>query len=284
MHIFLVFLICLLPLQANDTIHIRSQQSPADVSHNYYWSLLKLVAEKTEEIYGKTEIVTTTNMSQKRAFTELRMGKIIDVEWAGTNIERENEFIPIRIPLNGGLLGYRVPAIRAEDTLKFKRIEHLNDLKKFRAVQGSHWPDSDILEYSGLPITRVALFSSMYPMLKAKRIDYFPRGINEIYGEVEAFGENIIPYDSLMIVYKFPMYFFVNRENFYLAKRIEKGLRKAIADGSFRKHMETHPATSYLFPLSKYKDARFIEIENPFLPPETPVDDSTLWIIMKDEK
>ncbi len=263
-----------------EEIRLRAPQSEADASHSYFVQLLQLALDKTEEEYGPAEVIITDfNVSQGRALQELESGVHIDVDWAGTNKERENLLEPIRIPLIGGLLGYRIPVIRTDDIDLFEGVNTLEDLRQFNAVQGSHWPDSDILESVGLNIFRVPKFEVMYPMLINKRVDYFPRGVNEVYAEVETYGKDILTaYDKIIIAYKFPMYFFTNKENKDLAERIELGLLRAIDDGSFIEFIKTHPSTQNIFPLEKYKNSNIIHIDNPYLPELTPVNNKKLWI------
>ncbi len=262
-----------------DEIHIRPRQSSDDVSHDYFESLLQIAMDKTADEYGSTTVSCTHRvMTQERALYELERGIYIDVDWVGTNIEREKEYLPIRVPLIGGLLGYRIPAIRTEDTTRFNEITSLEELKELLCIQGSHWPDSDILESAGLTVERVPQFASMYPMLQEKRVDYFLRGMNEVYSEVSSVGESVVAYDKLIVAYKFPMYFFVSHENSALAERIEKGLITAIEDGTFLSHMKIHPATAPLFPLSKYEQSLILHLDNPLLPPETPIDNELLWL------
>ena len=71
------------------------------------------------------------------------------------------------------------------------------------------------------------------------------------------------------------MYFFVNRSNPTLAKLIETGLQRAIADGSFNQLFLLHyqPVIEQL----DIPNRRVFELENPLLTAETPTEDSRLW-------
>ncbi len=271
-------------LMASETVvRVRSMQSAADISHGYFLRLLTMILKNTEQTHGRATVkIIDISASQGRILKSLSQGQFIDIAWAGTNRERENQVHPIRIPLVGGLLGYRVPVIKKDNIDKFKKIRQLSDLKKLTAVQGQHWPDSDILEAAGLKISREPEFRFMYNILKYGRVDYFPRGLNEVYSEVKGTGDDeLVVFDSLIIAYQFPMYFFTKNGNDQLAQRIEKGLNIAIDNGSFLKNMKEHSVTSSMFPLSKYKDSLIIHIKNPFLPGKTPINDSRLWIKLK---
>lgn len=266
-------------LTAEDTLFIRPAQSKDDISHDYYQSLLQLVMNKTEASHGKTVVLCSPkNMTQKRSLMELEKGSFIDVDWAGTSTEREKKLGTIFIPLNKGLLGYRIPVIRKADSALFASIHTIKQLQELPCIQGTHWPDSDILEASAIQVRRTPMFSSMYPMLINKRAAWFPRGINEVYAEVSSVGDAVMAYDDLIIAYPFPMYFFVQKRREQLRERIEMGLRKAIDDGSFDKHMKNHKAFASVFPLSRLDHSRIIHLKNPYLSKETPLEDTTLWL------
>ena len=142
-----------------------------------------------------------------------------------------------------------------------------------------HWPDSDILEQAGFKVMRAVKFESMYEMLLAGRCDYFPRSVAEGYAEVESIApDRLMVYDRIIIAYRFPMYFFVGKDNAALAARVEKGLLTALDDGSFLRLLKKHPVTSKIFPLSKYKGAKIFWVDNPILPDKTPLTEKRYWL------
>ncbi|QLG89737.1 hypothetical protein HQ393_16620 [Chitinibacter bivalviorum] len=280
----LLYLLCALlsPLMAQgdeQIIRMRPKQGAIDTSHDYFIGLVRLALQKTPE-QGPARIVEiSTDMPQARALLELSRGNLIDLDWAGTNIEREKLLRPIRIPLDGGLLGHRALVIRKESIPQFGQIKTAQDLAKYTGIQGSQWPDTAILELAGLKIEKPPKFEMMYPMLINRRGDYFPRGLNEVYAEFATLNNpDLVVYDKLLLVYKMPMYFFTAKNNTVLATRIEKGLRQAISDGSMLDYMKKSPVTAKLFPLSKYQGSRKIYLNNPSLPPETPINDASLWL------
>lgn len=279
----LVTILIIIPLisiySQTQIVRIRDKQSKDDISQSYFMNLLDLALEATENEYGSAKVeLVNIPASQGRVLAYLEQNIKIDIAWAGTNPEREEKFIPIRVPLTGGLLGYRVPVIRKDSVEVFNSIKNLDDLKKLSLIQGTHWPDSDILENAGFKVVRSPRFEQMYIMLQSGRADFFPRGLSEVYSEVESIGsDKLIAYDRIIIKYKFPMYFFVNLKNRELAKRIEKGLIILINQGIFIKNLESHPVTSPIFPLEKYSDSLIFEIENPDLTKATPKNE-IFWI------
>ena len=279
---FLIAVLAFAGSAAAEDVRIRAPQGESDTAHDYYRRLLELALQRTQAVYGPGSVsVTTYNVTQTRSLRMVEEGKDLDLDWAGTNAEREQRLRAIRIPLNLGLLGYRMLSIRKDRIAEFDSIESLDALKRLKACQGSHWPDSDILESAGFDVLRTVKFETMYKMVRAGRCDYFPRSIIEGYGEVRQQGPDVLfAYDRILIAYKFPMYFFVSKSKPKLAGRIEKGLLKALADGSFLELMQSQSTTASAFPLARYSTSVIYRIDNPYLTAETPLEKKELWLEM----
>jgi hypothetical protein len=188
---------------------------------------------------------------------------IIDVLWATTNKELETDLLPIRISLLKDLTNYRLFLIRKDDQEKFNQVKNLNDLRKFKAGQGVRWTDTDILIANDLPVTTSPLFEPLFNMLLGKRFDYFPRGLYEIWAEEELFKNKGIGVEQhLMLHYVTMKYFFVNKNNPQLADRIERGLKIAIADGSFDQLFYSIPGFKRGYDEIANKERLVIKLEN----------------------
>lgn len=260
-------------------VRIERAQSSDNQSHDYYQDLLERVLAVTAPEYGVRGIETVDiRVSQYRGLMLLNRGAL-DVFWAGTDVYREENYRPIRIPLIAGLLGYRVPVIRPDSVPLFDSIETAEQLKKLKACQGTQWPDSDILEHNGFSVERVIGFELMYSMLHESRCDYFPRGLNEVYAELSSPEHNdLIAYDRIIIRYPLPMYFFVGKHNQALQERIELGLSRLLASGELAHIIQNHPTTKDAFPLSRLKQALIFDLTNPKLPTQTPLENEALWL------
>ncbi len=263
----------LLALQvcAQEVVRIRSAQSVVHPAYTYYRDLLRVVLDLTAGKYGPVVIVENdVNTNQARNLLLVKNGQGLDLEWAGTNIERETILHPIRVPLNLGLLGERLLVIKKTRHSEFEKITEINQLRMLTACQGQHWPDSDILEYNHFKVERAIENPLMWDMLDRDRCDYFPRAIIEGYLEVDKHGNDRFEvYDHILISYSYPMFFFVAVENHKLASRLEEGLRQMWADGSLKRFMEYHEVTRAAFPLSHYKSSIRFVIDNPYLSDET---------------
>jgi len=279
--LIVIFLLLLIvkTLSANENIKIIPPQSKFDASHSYFDSLLKMIL-KVEKSDAK--VIHSYKMEQGRALVQLKLNKGINVYWAGTSIEREKELNAIKIPLLKGLLGYRILIINKKNKKLFEDIKNIDDLKKLKACQGRHWPDTVILENSEFNVIKNSNYEAMFLQVLKGRCDYFPRGIHEGYSEVnvrELKYKELMIFDKLIVYYPFPMYFFVSKENKKLAKQIESGLNKLIDNGTFENHLKKHTITKHLFPMQNWPKSTIFEIHNPLLSESTNFMDERLWVI-----
>ncbi len=205
------------------------------VQVDYFYRLLDLVMRKTESTDGPFTIETCPGeMSSERSVQEVRKGKSINLIWMVTNAKREQDLLPVRMSLLRELNNYRIFLIRKEDQPRFDKISTIDELRKLNAGLGSQWPDVDIMRNNDFAVTNTLSYSSLFLMLAAKRFDYFPRGLYEVFNEEQSHRDMGLAIEkNLMLYYDAPFYFFVSRDNPALADRIERGLKKAQADGSF---------------------------------------------------
>lgn len=271
-------LVIAVPLQAETVIRHLHSDTPDDSRNDYFMAMLKLALEKTPEDGPWSLQPAEESMSQSRALQRLSEGDGIDVMWSVTSRAREQQNRAIRIPLLKGLMGYRLLLIRAEDQPWFRRVQTLDQLRELRAGQGHDWPDTEILRANGLSVESSADYNSLFRMLKQGRFDYLPRAINEPWAELEARpDEGLAVEEELLLYYPTAEYFFVNPDNEALADRLERGLRRAIEDGSFDRLFREHPVNANAFGRAGILKRRVIRLDNPLLPEQTPFSETHLW-------
>ena len=73
------------------------------------------------------------------------------------------------------------------------------------------------------------------------------------------------------------IYFFVAKNNASLAKEIEQGLYKAIDDGAFNKYFFDNPMIKEALERANANERKIFYIDNPDLPPATPLENKKLW-------
>lgn len=266
--------------EAGGKIHIpvRVQGTKLEEPVDYFTTLLLMALNASKADNEVIDIIfSERDYSQARWIHLVQNERRNLVIWTMTDKEREQQLRPIRIPLCKGLFGYRVLLIRANDQSRFDRIRSLQDLSQLLAGQGTHWPDTPIMQHNGLRVTTAETTESLFRMINAKRFDYFPRGISEAWFELAQRDEkNLVVEKNIMLYYPAALYFFVNKNNEELAVRIENGLEKLIDNGKFDEFFYNHPRVS--FGLESLTNRRIIKMENPSLPVETPVNNPRYWI------
>jgi hypothetical protein len=249
-------------------------ESDADSRGDYYVKVLELALSKAapEHLLQASQ----TRMAKSRALMQLKSSSGIDVVWAMTTREREASLMPIRIPIDRGLLGWRIFLINKRDQGEFGKIDSIEKLRAHSAGQGHDWPDATILRDNGLTVVSSPSYDGLFLMLQAGRFQYFPRGIGEIWDEARRHAElDVVVEQSLALHYPACVYFFVNRNNPALATMLERGLRRAISDGSFNELFNGFHGD--FIKRANLKTRHVIELHNPLLPTDTPVNQRELW-------
>ena len=219
------------------------------------------------------------SMTQSRAEQSLEQNDgRVQVMWAMTSKAREEILLPVRIPIYRGLIGWRIPLVRAEDRHWLSRTHSLADLKPLRIGQRADWPDTRILRSNGLQVLTSQSYDSLFRMLDAGRFDLFPREVVVVWDEqarAESAGLKLAVDEHIVLHYPTAFYFFTSRARADLAETIERGLESMLADGSFeRLFQQHHGATLERAQLAK---RRIIELDNPDLPAHTPFQRTQLW-------
>lgn len=272
-------LILAMPVRAEHIrIPVKVQSTQLEQPSDYFTTLLVMALEASKADDEEIDIIfSPRDYSQARWINMLQSDKSNFVIWTMTDKERERQLRPIRIPLFKGLFGYRALLIRKQEQARFDQVKTVQDLTMFLGGQGTHWPDTLILQANGLRLTTAETTESLFRMINAKRFDYFPRGISEAWFELLQRKEtNLMVEENLLLYYPTAIYFFVNKENEALAQRIEKGMEILIDNGKFDQFFYTHPRISS--GLERLKNRRIIELKNPYLPAETPVNNPRYWI------
>ncbi len=243
--------------------------------HRYCLEVLKLALSYSEHDYAIDYIEDSS--SQTRELQRLLDGKV-DVTWMATSEKYESQALPIRIPLYRGLLGYRIFIIRKGEQSRFDNINSVEDLKSISLGQGTDWADTLILEANNLKVIKTRKYENLFYMLEGGRFDAFPRGVHEPWQELESHLDFKFAVEkSLVLVYRMPMYFFVSKDNAILGREIERGLMKAIEDGSFNKLFFGNQMIRDVLTKANLEQRKVFHLDNPVLPPNTPVNDDRLW-------
>ena len=264
-------------VRAAPPLRLRTPRHAAgrDTLGGYAPALLALALARAPRRYEVVESVE--NLAQGRAMVEMqREAPPIDVFWTVPTLERQAALRAIRIPVERGLIGWRLALVRAADRDRWRGVTSVGDLARAQAGQKHDWPDTAILRANGLPVQTVTQYESLFQMLALGRIDYFPRSVLEIEAEASqhaAMGLVIEPH--LVLRYPSPLYFFVAPSRAELAEDIRAGLEQAQADGSFEKLFQAHFRSA--IDRLQLAERRVLELRNPLLPQDAPVQRADWW-------
>jgi hypothetical protein len=241
-------------------------RTPADKRVDYYVKLLDLALRKSGIQYSLHP--NETPMVSPRVIQKLETNDGIDVTWGPTTHELEQRLTPIRIPLDKGILGWRLFLIKARDRQLFEDVHSLAQMKQYAAGLQRYWSDTEILRANSLKVVDTTHYESLFDMLAADRFQYFPRGVAEIWSEQEAHANLGLEIEQhLALHYPTYTFFFVGKSNAALAHAIEQGLRIAIKDGSFDRLFEQYNGESIR--RAHLNTRTVFELNNPLLPEET---------------
>ncbi|MGM0767627.1 MAG: hypothetical protein ACQEV6_06365 [Pseudomonadota bacterium] len=243
----------------------RNYDSPA------IHSLLRLALAKTPE-YGDFEIVRSIEMGQGRVLREMAQSRsgLVDIANVASSRERESKLLAVPIPIDGGLLGFRVCVVLPEALSLFEGVRSVDDIRKrgIRIGQGVHWPDAEILKVNDIPVVTHTRYEILFRMLRNNRFDCFARGVSEVTFDLEIENDpDLLIEPSLLLAYPMPSYFFTAPDDYLTAHRIQLGMERAIIDGSFGRFLKEY----YGEPLEALAlDRRnVVVLRNPFLSEES---------------
>lgn len=256
--------------------------SGIDSRYDYDWAVLRTALEKTAPHYGPFELrQSPTTMSAQRVTQELsnQPGRI-NIFVRATDPDLEQQFLPIRLPVDRGLLGYRIFLVRAADLPRFAAVRSIDDLRRLRAGLGKGWADVPILQAAQIGVVEGNTYDGLFSMLEAKRFDFFVRAADEAtreYDERHAANPHMVVEPTLLLHYQLPRYFFVRRdaEGKLLAERITAGMEMMLRDGSLNELFYRYKGD--IIERANLKQRRMLTIPNPGLSPETPLSRSELW-------
>ncbi len=270
------------PTQQSPMAYIyNGPESPTDHRYDYHWLVLREALEKTIPKYGPYRMEPAGSMDEDRQAFELQnqTGKIT-VLIRGDTLEYEKEFEAVWIPIDKGLLGYRVLLIRREDQPHFTHATTLDDLRNYTIGQGNGWKDIDILRTNGLKVVAGGDYDGLFAMLANQRFDLFSRGVEEVsdeYSQQKKQFPNLAIEQNLLLYYPIARYFWFAKsdEGRRLAQRVREGMTMMVEDGTLDRLFEA--SHKKLFDELHLDTRKLIILKNPFAAPEVPLGDKRLW-------
>jgi hypothetical protein len=266
-------------------VHVASQVEGGGADNApdtvYVWRVLRAALERTRPAYGNFRLEEVASMPYRRQIRALAdQDSALNVGVFAADAELGRELFPVRIPIDRGLLGYRVLLVRQADLAKFSHISSLADLKPIRFGLMPVWSDGAVMRAAGLTVVPGDSHDGLFRMLAVGRFDAFSRGVAEILPDEERARRSIpglAVEPHLLLHYPLPLYFWFSLDDAgrRRAARVEAGLRDMVADGTLQKMYSEEYAA--LFGRLGLDHRLVIELPNPLLGDNDPLADESLW-------
>lgn len=232
---------------------------------NLGYKMLELALAKSGRPYALIQHPAPAN--NERARTLLRQGEVHVADF-GSGAEHEKAFRAVYFPIDRGLLGYRISLVHHSLEAAFAKVQSLNQLRAYQAGQGLGWSGISVLRSAGIPVVTVPTLESLFPMLEARRFDFLPLGLSEVYGLSEQYGDfapSAVVDAHMLLVFRMARLFFVRHDSAELHAAILLGLKRAFADGSFQKLLYADPSIRRALLRAKLSQRNTITLDNPLL-------------------
>lgn len=255
----------------------------------YQMALIGEALSQSQEKYGPYNFIThLADLSSKRSFIELNKPEqeYINMRVGITSREREENAIPIRLPIRKGLLSYKLLIINKKNINMFDEVKSLETLKTYRFGVVYDWVTAGIMHANNFDVIDVPSYHGLFRMLNAERFDYTVLGVNEAFPILASLKDenlNLMVAPNIALYINTPSYIFVSKSNPRLAERITWGLEKMIKNGRFDEVFEQYHQ-GYIDKVD-LQNRTIISIPNPNLkllvaPP--PFERKELWLNLID--
>ncbi len=265
---------CMAHAQAPTVFLYPRPESPKDTQYVYDYELLRQALEATIPTHGPFELKPSeAPMNQGQAADEIAAGAgRANVFARSTAVEHEQRLLPVRIPIDKGLVSFRVFLVRDEMLPKFAAVNTLDDLRQYSVGSFTTWADTQILRAAGFKVVTGDSYEGLFRMLVARKFDFFSRSADEAYREFDerrALLPEMKVEQGLLLYFPTTRFFFVRRDaaGARLASRIEEGLNLMVKAGSFDAHFQRYKGA--LITRARLKNRKVLRIDNPVMSPET---------------
>lgn len=260
-------------------------ESATDTRYEHAELVLKHLLKITESQYGTAQLKHATDvMSRDRALEELIKGENIHIAAETAKAEWVSNLIPIYIPVNKGITGYRIFLISKDSQEALSKITDIEQLKKIKTGSGNQWSTTKVMRTAGFEVVATTKLEGLFWMLMGDRFQTFARGINEAPSEL-ASHQKLFPdmriEETLALYIPLPTFFFVSPKHPKLAERIKTGLETMIADGSFDEIFYDYHLK--MIEEAKLQNRKIFPVANETLPKEVPLDIAHYWYKPGDE-
>ncbi|BCK03267.1 hypothetical protein VCSRO186_2045 [Vibrio cholerae] len=233
-----------------------------DNGHAYYHELLTraLAAQGVSLIIE----MPYAHMPQKRVVKMVENNQL-SLTWLLETPERNKKFAYIDVPLTNGLIGQRILLIPPSLQSRLAKISNVNDFRQTRLVAGlgEGWLDIAVWRSNHLPFyIQNGEWRELYKKLSVTGVvNYFPRGVTEIYPE-SIINPHLAIEQHLLFQYQRDFKFYLSPQAAQHKALLSQALKAAQDSGLMSELAEKYWGES--LSLLRLDQRRVIELQIPF--------------------
>ncbi|MDO6385701.1 MULTISPECIES: hypothetical protein [unclassified Uliginosibacterium] len=254
-------------------------QDTGAAGHDYAGRVLDEAMRRTRSSYGAYRIETRqVPVGREEQLRKMLLGDEVNVSVVATQPSWELQLLPIYIAPDMGLSNYRIALTTAEVQPKLSAVGNLDQLRALRVGVGEAWSSRRVLEIAGFAVYTEESAKPLVARLLAGKIDYFPRGLNEVFAEFDELrsaSPNLRVEQDILLKFPLPGYVFVSPAHPRLHKRLSAGLESMVRDGSLLRMLKQHYAD--VFKRARLCERRVFLLENYNLLNPKPLQRKELW-------
>jgi hypothetical protein len=137
------------------------------------------------------------------------------------------------------------------------------------------------MRHAGLSVQTTSSYETIFRMVEGRRVDYFPRGVIEVYPELDSrqgTESGLAVENHLLLAYRSDFLFYVSPSQEELAATIARGFTAAWRDGSYLKLFNSHPYIQNGLKRANLSSRKVLWIDNPFLSDEDRAIPEMYWV------
>lgn len=246
---------------------------------DYVGRILEEAMRRTKPSYGAYRIERLqVRMGREEQLRKMLLGDEVNVAVVATQPSWELQLLPIYVAPDMGLSNYRIALTTAEAQRRLSAVGSLDQLRSLRVGVGEAWSSRRVLEIAGFAVHTEESARPLVMSLLAGKIDYFPRGLNEIFvefDELQSSFPNLRVEQDILLKFPLPGYVFVSPAHPRLHKRLTAGLEGMVRDGSLLRLAKTYHAE--MLRRADLCSRRVFNIDNPNLHNPKPLQRKELW-------
>ncbi|BDX07017.1 hypothetical protein [Planctobacterium marinum] len=216
-----------------------------NAAHQSTLSFLQLALEKAypDDIPRLNVITVDDNEVAFSKLEDVDENARLDIVVSAVSEDREDRYLPIYVPLDRGLLGFRLCMVEPMYVERFSKVKSVTDFARqsLRLTLVKAWPDVSIMRHNQIPLHTTVHYNEAIEALQTNKAHCFSRSVIEIDDELKVNPQLLIE-PHIALIYPLADIIYVNPNLPKLHQTLTIGLELAIEDNSYFEMAEKYYA------------------------------------------